>query len=221
MAGVFEIVECMNYNDNDGHALYRGICKDCGFERIARLYDLRYANKCTHIRVDGEIGVHHTKWVNDRIGNIFKGMKDRCYNINDKNYRWYGAKGIKVCDEWMNNPKSFEEWSLNNGYTDEFTIDRINENKDYCPDNCRWVTKTNNSKYKSTTSMINVNGIIHSGKDWARILGVSINTINNYVRKYGLNNTVKFIEWYLKNNHLKQNRSQSYYDLYINEINAV
>ena len=96
MAGVFEIVERMNYNDNDGHALYRGICKDCGFERIARLHDLGYTNTCTHIIVDGEIGVHHTKWVNDRIGNIFKGMKDRCYNINDKNYRWYGAKGINL-----------------------------------------------------------------------------------------------------------------------------
>ena len=50
-------------------------------------------------------------------------MKQRCYNPNEKSYKWYGAKGIKICDEWINSPKSFEEWSLQNGYNDNLTID--------------------------------------------------------------------------------------------------
>ena len=76
--------------------------------------------------------------------------------------------------------------------------------------------KTDNSKYKSTTSMINVNGVIHSGKDWSRALGIGLNTINKYVRKYGLNNTIIFIEKYLENPGLELAPRQSYYDLYMN-----
>ena len=221
MAGIFKIVERMDYKDDDGHALYKGICKECGFERIARLYDLRYPKECTHIRVDGEFAYNKTNWSNQRIRCIFDGMKKRCYDESIESYRWYGAKGVKICNEWMDNPKLFEEWSLNNGYTDELTIDRIDESKNYTPDNCQWTTKTNNSKYKSTTSMINVNGTVHSGKDWSRILGIGLNTINKYVRKYGLTNTVKFIEWYLENTDLKPKPPGSYYDLYIDSITAV
>lgn len=221
IVGVFEITECMDYKDTDGHALYRGICKECGFERIARLNDLKYTKTCTHIRIDGEIAFNRSSWSSQRLRGIFDGMKKRCYNKSEESYRWYGAKGIKICNEWMDNPKLFEEWSLNNGYNDSLTIDRINENKDYSPDNCRWTTKNDNSKYKSTTSMINVNGIIHSGKDWSRTLHIGLNTINKYVRKYGLNNTIKFIEWYLGNIGLKPKPQKSYYDLYLDSITSV
>ena len=215
MAGVFEIVERMSYKDDDGHFLYKGVCKECGFERIARLYDLRYTKMCTHIRIDGQVGFNRTNWENERIECIFSGMKKRCYDQNSKDFQWYGKKGIKICDEWMNNPKLFEVWSIENGYNDELTIDRLDSTKDYSPDNCRWVTKSNNSRYKSTTSLINVNGVTHSGKEWSEILGLGVNTINKYVRKYGLENTIKFIDQYLKNPGLKLIGTQSYYELYM------
>lgn len=215
-AGVFKIVERIGHKDDDGHALYKGICTECGFERIARLYDLRYTKECTHIRVDGEVAFNRINWNNQRIQGIFDSMKQRCYNENNKSYRWYGAKGIKICDEWMNNPLLFEEWSMSKGYSDKLTIDRIESSKDYSPDNCRWVTQINNAKYKSTTSNICVNGEVHSGKDWSRLLGVGLNTINKYVRKYGLNNTILFIEKYLENPGLVPEPRQSYYDLYMN-----
>ena len=208
----------MNYKDNDGHALYRGVCMTCGFERIARLSDLKYPKVCTHIRIDGESACNKTNWSDQRLRSIFDGMKKRCYDKYNKDYRWYGAKGIKVCDEWMDDPKLFEDWSLANGYTSRLTIDRIDANKNYSPDNCRWVTKTNNSKYKSTSYMIDVNGIIHTGKDWARVLGIGLNTINKYIRQYGMENTVKFIEWYLDNTELKPKPPKGYYDLYIDKI---
>ena len=214
--GVFTIVEHMNYKDTDGHALYRGICNQCGFERITRLYDLKHTTKCTHIRIDGKVAHTKTNWDNDRIARIFHGMKERCYNQQNKSYRWYGAKGIKICDEWMDNPKLFEEWAIANGYSDSLTIDRIESSKDYSPDNCRWITQINNAKYKSTTSVISVNGVVHSGKDWSRITGIGLNTINKYVRRYGLDNTISFIEKYIKNPGLKPKSNQSYYDLYMN-----
>lgn len=212
----------MPYKDKDGHALYKGVCKECGFERIARYNDLKASVKCVHIGIDGREANRSIDWNNKRIQEIFHGMRQRCYNKNDKNYVRYGAKGIKVCDEWLDNPKLFEEWSLQNGYNDSLTIDRKNSKLGYCPENCRWVTKEFNSKYKSTTSLIEINGEIHSGKDWAKILGFGHNLINTYVRKYGLENTIEFIKRYLKYPNLNSKTKQNYYDLYMNNnITAV
>ena len=73
-------------------------------------------------------------------------MKDRCYNPKDKAYKNYGERGIHICDEWLNDFKSFETWSMENGYQDNLTIDRIDVNGNYEPSNCRWVDmKTQNS----------------------------------------------------------------------------
>lgn len=215
--GVFTIVELMPYKCTDNHSLYKGICKECGFERVAKYSDLKVTARCTHIRIDGEVAFSKTDWNNERIKGIFDGMKQRCYNNKNKSYMQYGGKGIKICDEWLDNPKSFEEWSLRSGYNDNLTIDRKDSNLDYCPDNCRWVTKESNSKYKSTTSLIDVDGEIHSGKDWAKILGFGHNLINTYIRKYGLDNTTEFIKKYIENPNLRpSNRNQSIYNLYMN-----
>lgn len=215
--GIFTITELMPYKDEDGHALYKGICNDCGFERVARYYDLRASTRCTHIRVDGKIGFCKTDWNNKRIRTIFNGMKQRCYNKESNAYKWYGAKGIEICDEWMDNPLLFENWAMQNGYKNNLTIDRIDENKDYSPDNCRWVTGSDNTKYKSTTSVINVDGEEHTGREWAKILGLGTNIINIYIRRYGLDNTTEFIKRYMANPSLRpSNRNQSIYNLYMN-----
>jgi hypothetical protein len=155
-------------------------------------------------------------WSNKRIEQVFRNMIQRCYNANNKDYKWYGGKGIVICDEWRNNPTSFEEWALASGYDDTLTIDRIDEDKNYSPDNCRWILKSQNSKYKSTTSLIEVDGEVHTGKDWSRILGLGINRINAYIREYGLNNTIEFIRRYKMNPDLKpSNTNQSIYNVYM------
>lgn len=218
--GIYTLIEFLNEKDKYGHYLYKGKCKVCGYEIIKPFNHFSapsaIVNNCKHLDRNGNYyNFNKYTWDNKRIGNIFKGMKGRCYDKNDKSYKWYGEKGIKVYKEWIDNPKSFEIWALSNGYEDNLTIDRIDENKDYCPENCRWVTNSDNAKYKSTTSLIEVDGETHTGKDWARILGFGVNLINNYIRKYGLENTIEFIKKYQANPILKPKGNQSYYDLYM------
>lgn len=216
--GIYKIVDMLNKKDKYGHYIYIAECKECGYKKYSHYGGIssksKVTNICNHVVLGGRY-LNKTKWENHRIHNIFDGMKQRCYNENDENYRFYGAKGIKICDEWLDNPKSFEDWALQNGYFDGLTIDRINENKDYSPENCRWITNINNAKYKSTTSIIDVDGKIHTGRDWSAILGFSVNLINTYIRKYGYNNTVNFIKKYMSNPGLKPKAKQSYYDLYM------
>ncbi len=99
-------------------------CGKCGAKRIKRI-------KTPHSRL---LGIYHN-------------MIRRCYDKDTKDYQWYGKKGIIVCDEWLNDYYTFEKWALENGYQNELTIDRINGNENYCPENCRWVdmkTQQNN-----------------------------------------------------------------------------
>lgn len=84
-----------------------------------------------------------------RLYHTFYGIKSRCYNTNNIEYKNYGAKGIKICDEWLNDKTKFFQWAETNGYNDELQIDRINNDGDYSPENCRWVTQQQNSWNRS------------------------------------------------------------------------
>ena len=75
-----------------------------------------------------------------RLYKIFTNMKQRCCNPNDPKYVNYGGKGVKICNEWLNNFQAFNDWAMANGYQDDLTIDRIDSDSNYSPDNCRWIS---------------------------------------------------------------------------------
>lgn len=135
------ITEYIEYKDNNHFV--KIVC-NCGevISNRKRYSDINNKTRCINCRFKYSID-------NDkkRLNVIYKGMKTRCYNSNFPQYKNYGQKGIKICDEWLNNKYEFIKWSLKNGYKKGLTIDRINPNLDYCPTNCRWISKSLNSAY--------------------------------------------------------------------------
>lgn len=113
---------------------------------------------------------------NSRLYDIHANMKSRCYNKNNPRYASYGGRGISICDEWLNPNSGFENfhnWAMANGYSDELTIDRMNVNGDYCPDNCRWSDQETQKNNQRKTVWVEIKGIKKSLKQWTNFMGWS------------------------------------------------
>lgn len=108
---------------------------------------------------------------NSRIYGIWCHIKDRCCNSKDVRYKDYGGRGIKICKEWKNDFAKFYDWALKNRYNDSLTIDRIDVNGDYCPENCRWITIKEQQNNRRDNVFILLNGEKHTISEWARIVG--------------------------------------------------
>ena len=110
---------------------------------------------------------------------ILCGMRDRCYRKSHFAYKDYGARGISICDEWMGKGgfEHFYDWSFKNGWNPLLTIDRIDPNGDYCPQNCRWVNWKEQQNNRRNSRYVEFGGEIHTVAEWERILGWKSNTI--------------------------------------------
>ncbi len=120
-----------------------------------------------------------------RLYSIWKQMRTRCRNKNNPTYRYYGARGISICPEW-NDFSIFREWALNNGYSENLTIERVDNNKNYEPNNCTWIPR--NQQFKNTR---NCKYYVHDGirmchNDWARYLGIHPSSLTERIQRHGL-----------------------------------
>lgn len=124
-----------------GKMIRRWECQcDCGNITVVRHGDLRSGRtvSCGCYNYEKESVLKTHGYSRTKLYDVYIKMKSRCNNPDDKNYADYGGRGIKVCKEWNESPKSFIEWALNNGYKEKLSIDRINVNGNYEPSNCRW-----------------------------------------------------------------------------------
>lgn len=214
--GIYKVID-IDRSKRNSNRIYKCRCEYCGVEVIRSFAEMNRASKCTHENKIGEYKDFTLHWKNKRIQGIFKGMVRRCYTETNRDYRWYGAKGIKIYDKWMKNPTLFEEWAVNNGYADNLTIDRIDSNKDYSPDNCRWISLEENSRLGSCNGFITIDNESHTAREWSIILGFGTNFINKYIRKYGFDDTIEFMKRYKDNPELanKRENKESLFDLYM------
>ncbi|MBO5704554.1 MAG: hypothetical protein J6R99_00880 [Alphaproteobacteria bacterium] len=154
------------------------LCKcDCGTIREVLGCSLRNATTmscgCYQKEMIHKIhGQTHT-----RLYKIWDNMKSRCFNNKHDSYYKYGARGITICDKWRNDFKAFYDWSMANGYDDKLTIDRIDNNGNYCPENCRWTTVKIQSRNTRTNHYISHNGKTLCLAEWAEKLNMRWNTL--------------------------------------------
>lgn len=126
-------------------------------------------------------GLSHT-----RIYNVWSSMKARCYNPNCPEYKYYGIRGIKVCDDWKNNFISFYNWAMANGYRDDLSIDRINNNGNYESTNCRWATRQEQCNNRRSNYIVEYKGEKHTITEIHNETKIDRRTIKSRIKKYGL-----------------------------------
>lgn len=113
-------------------------------------------------------------------------MNSRCYRKNCIAYKNYGARGITICEEWKSNFDNFYNWAINNGYSENLSIDRIDNNKGYSPENCRWTTKKVQANNQRSNCLITYNGKTQTMKQWADELGINYSTLRSRLNTYDL-----------------------------------
>lgn len=122
---------------------------------------------------------------NTRIYKIYRGMISRCYKNYSTNYKRYGGRGITVCQEWLDDFMNFYNWAMDNGYSDDLSIDRIYPNGNYEPSNCRWATAKEQANNTRSTVFLTYNGETKSASEWAEITGIRQGTIVRRKTSYG------------------------------------
>jgi hypothetical protein len=164
-----------------GHTCWKCRC-DCGGEIIAQSWLLRrgdyrscgcFRNELLRQRRTTH-GMSHT-----RLFRIWAEMKKRCYNPKQGFYQDYGGRGITICKEWQSDFQAFYQWAIVSGYKDNLSIDRIDVNGNYTPDNCRWATRKEQANNTRRNHYVFYNGKTHTIAEWAEIIGISPKTIQS------------------------------------------
>lgn len=121
---------------------------------------------------------------NLRLYHCWSNMKSRCNNPDKREAKYYHNKGITYCEEWETY-RNFEEWALNNGYSDNLTLDRIDNSKGYNPSNCRWITAAEQQRNKTNNLFFTHNGKTKTLTEWARDTGIDRTTLHDRIFKFG------------------------------------
>ena len=157
--------ECGHHKVVRGSHLTAGDVKSCGCLRKEVL------DSTTH-------GMSYS-----RLYNSWASIKKRCLLVTNKSYKSYGGRGITICDEWKESFEAFRDWALANGYDDTLTIDRIDNDGNYEPSNCRWVNAKTQARNRITNTLITFNGKTRCVSEWAEMKGMSNGALLERLRK--------------------------------------
>jgi len=171
----------VNYFGNKGKTKYYWNCVcDCGRKSIVQRGHLKNGKikSCGCFHID-KITKHNKS--RTKLYHVFQCMKDRCFNKKSLLYKYYGERGITICNKWLKNYELFQQWAYDNGYKSGLSIDRINNNGNYEPSNCRWANaKTQNNNLRSNR-FITLNGKTKTLTQWAEIIGIKAMTLTKRI----------------------------------------
>lgn len=160
--------ECKKFSNGKYFVKVRCVC---GTEKFVNKYNYNNGVIKTCGCLKGQYAKDNQFIKNYRIYHIYNGMKSRCENPKNHAYHWYGARNIKVSNEWSDF-QSFQTWALNNGYADNLSIDRIDTNKSYSPDNCRWVDMKVQNNNRRNNKRIEYKGEVKTLSEWCDTLKI-------------------------------------------------
>jgi len=171
-----------------GHRSTAWLCKcQCGNQKVVRAQSLTRGSSCScgclHQELRHEITKTHggTK---TRLYHIWASMRQRCTNPNNHAFKDYGGRGIYVCADWQRFD-TFRAWALANGYRDDLSIDRIDNNKGYEPENCRWASNSEQSNNQRSNVLITFRGVTKTRSQWAHDLGINPTVLRDRLDRYG------------------------------------
>lgn len=182
--GRLYVISFDHLSEGKNLAYWRCVC-DCGKEAVVRGTCLRsgeskscgcLARELSSIRNS----THHCR--NTRLYHIWIDMRQRCMNPNQPDYPRWGGRGISVCEPWLESFDNFRKWAMESGYTDYLTIDRIDVNGNYCPENCRWATYEDQANNRRSSKLIEYKGEIRSETQWSRLLGGNRNLVHSRLK---------------------------------------
>lgn len=175
--------ECGGEKIASGHDLKSGATKSCGCLRSGRRNGNLRTGEAPRV-INRETGKPK------RLYGVWAAIVQRCENPNAKSYKNYGGRGIKMCRQWRNDFSAFEGWAISAGYDEHApqgvcTIDRIDNNGDYCPENCRWTTYKVQSNNRRNNRVLVCDGESHTLQEWAELLGIQDCILRDRIFKLG------------------------------------
>ena len=202
LLGIYKDFIPLNETIYSRNIAYQATCSECGTIVKGRKSDLMKTRLCRHPNGKAP-SVKYSEITDKAIRQVFHGMVRRCYKEYDTSYRWYGAKGIRVCPEWLLSPHLFQVWmeeqlmetTGDSVWVKGLSIDRIDSDGNYKPSNCRIIPMRENAVTYSSPITVVFNGetITHTGCDWARALGLHRTRVNTIRAKYGEDVAKEFI----------------------------
>lgn len=150
--------------------LENGSTKSCG------CYQIEVATKNLN-KINTKHGYSKHDGTKEKLYGVWRAIKDRCFNPNNKFYQYYGGRGINVYKDWKDDYVKFRTWALNNGYKIGLEIDRIDNNGNYEPDNCRWIPHRENLYNRNNTIKVKVNGIVHNIDELSKKFNIKKSTL--------------------------------------------
>lgn len=179
-------VVARDYTDSNRNIYWKCQC-DCGNECSVRGDHLKRGQTRSCGCLNAEIASRQNKThgiSGSRLHIIWVSMRQRCYNPQNRAYGRYGRRGITVCDDWKDNFLSFYNWAISNGYAPGLSIDRIDNDRGYSPENCRWATSSEQARNRRSDHLITFQGKTRTMVEWAEEMKIPLKTLSLRIVRY-------------------------------------